>query len=288
MLLSKEQLISSLKTQRKLVQGFKNELYTLEKGKLTARYRNTRVELYQVLNEESGRVEKRIYESGARGSEIAKSLRRRWCVEKSIAILEKNIQCMEKIIKFYINFDPFYISESMPKPYKTNEWRFDGVPLRAGYDSNLISNLCLIGELDKKNTGIPLNSNENSIVLNSEGLKFDTGLGFKVRSKSEAIIAMVLHKYGLIYKYEMHLYINGKSYCPDFVIIDKNKEIIIWEHFGMMDNRNYQKAANKKVGDYLSEDLVIGKNFLITSETSRMPLDISVVEEFVARIAQGA
>lgn len=285
MLLSKEQLVASLKTQRKLVQKFKNELHTLEKGKLTARYRNTRVELYQVLNKESGRVEKRIYENGVKATGIANSLRRRWCVEKSIAILEKNITSIEKTIKIYKNFDPFYINESMPKPYKTNEWRFDGVPLRSGYNSNLISSLYIMAELDKKNTSNPLDG--NSIALNPEGLKFDTGLGFKVRSKSEALIAMILHKYGLLFKYEMHIYINGKSYCPDFVIIDKNGQIIIWEHFGMMDNHNYQIAASKKVGEYLAADLVVGKNFLITSETSSMPLDISVVEEFAAKIAQG-
>lgn len=55
----------------------------------------------------------------------------------------------------------------------------------------------------------------------------------------------------------------------------------------MMDNRDYQVGASKKVGEYLSADLVIGKNLIITSETSKMPLDISVVEDFVARIAQG-
>jgi len=128
-------------------------------------------------------------------------------------------------------------------------------------------------ELEKNNTSNPLNLKENSIALNPEGLKFDTGLGFKVRSKSEAIIAIVLHKYGLIFKYEMHIYING--------------QIIIWEHFGMMDNHNYQVAASKKMGEYISADLVIGKNFFITSETNRKPLDISVVEDFVASIAQG-
>lgn len=287
MLLSREQLVASLKTQKKLAQKFIEELNTLEKGKLTARYRNTRVELYQVLNGKSGRVEKRIYENGAKASDVANSLRRRWCVEKSIAILEQNIACIEKTIKFYNNFDPFYINESMPKAYKTNEWQFDGVPLRSGYNPDLISNLRIMTEVEKNNTSNLLYLKENSIALNPEGLKFDTGLGFKVRSKSEAIIAMVLHKYGLIFKYEMHIYINGKSYCPDFVIIDKNGQIIIWEHFGMMDNHNYQVAASKKMGEYLSADLVIGKNFFITSETSRMPLDISVVEDFVTSIAQG-
>lgn len=287
MLLSKEQLVASLNTQKKLVQKFKNELNTLEKGKLTARYRNTRVELYQVLNEEAVRVEKRIYEKGLKATDVANSLRRRWCVEKSIAILERNIIGIQKITKIYQNFDPFYISESMPKPYKTNEWKFDGVPLNSGCNTNLISNSCVMAELVKKNTSNSLDLGVNSITLNPEGLKFDTGLGYKVRSKSEAIIAMVLHKYGLIFKYEMHIYINGRLYCPDFVIVDKNGQIIIWEHFGMMDNRDYQVGASKKVGEYLSADLVIGKNLIITSETSKMPLDISVVEDFVARIAQG-
>ncbi len=156
-----------------------------------------------------------------------------------------------------------------------------------GYNPNLMSNLCVMAELEEHSTNKLLNLKENSTALNPEGLKFDTGIGFKVRPKSEAIIAMVLHKYGLIFKYEMHIYINGRSYCPDFVIIDKNGQIIICEHFGMMDNRDYQVGASKKVGEYLSADLVIGKNLIITSETSKMPLDISVVEDFVARIAQG-
>lgn len=287
MLLSKEQLVDSLKTQRKLLQKFKSELNTLEKGKLTARDRKTRVELYQILSDNTGRIEKRIYENGAKATGIANSLRRRWCVEKSIEILEKNIECIEKIIKLYKNFDPFYINENMPKSYKTNAWRFDGVPIMSGHNPDLISNLGIMSELEKKDKSNSLNIEENSIGLNPEGLKFDTGLGFKVRSKSEALIAMVLHKYGLIFKYEKHIYINGISYRPDFVIIGKNGVVIIWEHFGMMDNRNYKVAASKKIGEYLSVDLVIGKNLIITSETSRMPLDISVVEELAAKIAQG-
>lgn len=287
MLLSREQLISCSNTQMELIKNFKSELEYLEKGKLIGRYRNTRIELYHVTKENSRRIEKRIYDKGTKETNIPNQLRRRWCIEKSILILERNVDSIKKVLKKYKNYDPFYINESMPKSYKSNNWIFDGLPAKSSKKTSLVYDIKLVNETEKISRERILYRGQTNIELKPEGLKFDTGLGFKVRSKSEVLISMILHKYNLIFKYEMPFYINGNLYYPDFLILDKNGVLIIWEHFGMMDNQGYQQSASKKIANYLAEDLVIGKNLIITSETSKNPIDLSVVEEFVAKLAEG-
>lgn len=283
MLLSKEQLESSLKAQKKFAKHFKKELNSLEKGKIVARDRQTRVELFQVIKENRICTEKRIFEKEGEVSTIVNNLRRRWCIEKSIALLEKNINCIERALKGYKTFDPYKIKEAMPKSYKTNYWQFDGIP--AGAKKNIISYPVkhIKNEFEVVQINREINNNQK---INPEGLIYDTGLGFRVRSKSEVLIAIILHNHGLTFQYEPHIFINGKSYLPDFIILDADKNLVIWEHFGIMDNKKYAESACKKIVDYLSCGLVFGKNFMITSETKHMPLDVSIVEEFANQIAE--
>ena len=46
----------------------------------------------------------------------------------------------------------------------------------------------------------------------------------------------ILEKYGIIYRYEQAIEICGKIYYPDFVILCDDGTIIIWEHFGLMED----------------------------------------------------
>lgn len=78
--------------------------------------------------------------------------------------------------------------------------------------------------------------------------KYTTNCGFKVRSKSEAIIAELLTKNGLEIVYEPVLSINGRDYIPDFIIRNpRTGKIYIWEHFGMMDNPDYAFKSIQKL-----------------------------------------
>ncbi len=73
-----------------------------------------------------------------------------------------------------------------------------------------------------------------------EGKIHKTLAGIMVRSKSEVIIANLLHERYIPFKYEVPLYApDGTFYIPDFTII-WNGEEWYWEHLGMLDREEYR------------------------------------------------
>ncbi len=112
-----------------------------------------------------------------------------------------------------------------------------------------------------------------------------TARGDCVRSKSEAIIANLLHANGLAYLYEKPLYLDNKYYAvfPDFTILRlRDMKEIYWEHFGMMDDPDYLNSALKKISDYISNGMIPGKDLVCTFESSQIPLsseDVRIIIE---------
>lgn len=99
-----------------------------------------------------------------------------------------------------------------------------------------------------------------------------------VRSKSEALIADKLHLAGLHYRYEDEIRIGNNSYRPDFQIVHPiTGEIIVWEHFGMMDNADYMTRAFGKIDAYAEIGYNVGNNFIVTLEGGHAPLNMNTV-----------
>ncbi len=127
-------------------------------------------------------------------------------------------------------------------------------------------------------------NNWRSVVYN--GKEFDeltpeifTSKGERVRSKSEVIIADVLSREGIPYRYEYPVYIKGwgKVY-PDFTVLNvrKRKELY-WEHFGMMDDSGYVERALEKIALYESNGILPGENLIMTFETKKNPINQKIV-----------
>ena len=75
-----------------------------------------------------------------------------------------------------------------------------------------------------------------------------TARGEAVRSKSEVIIANLLHAKGVDYRYEEPMEIDGITKYPDFTIEDDNTgETYYWEHLGMLGDRSYRRRWNEKL-----------------------------------------
>lgn len=110
-----------------------------------------------------------------------------------------------------------------------------------------------------------------------------TERGEHVRSKSEKILADKLAMMGIPYKYEQELSLNyGVKIYPDFTLLNiHTREEIYYEHFGMMDNPEYQEKALKKISLYEKNGLWMGKRLLCSFETQKMPLDIRNVEQML-------
>ena len=97
-----------------------------------------------------------------------------------------------------------------------------------------------------------------------EHLRYRTRSGIIVRSKAERINADFLTENGILFHYEEKLLINGYTYYPDFVIMRDDGSMVIWEHFGLMDNEEYFIKACAKLESYRRAGFATLTNLICT------------------------
>lgn len=127
-----------------------------------------------------------------------------------------------------------------------------------------------------------MNSPYEHNVLHPEKLVYRTSAGVCVRSKSEALIVMILYLKKIPFRYEGILQLGDISYYPDFTI--KHPEtgaIYYWEHFGMMDKPEYARSAFSKMQIYANHGIIPGINFITTFETREYPLELEMLDRIV-------
>lgn len=99
----------------------------------------------------------------------------------------------------------------------------------------------------------------------SEHNVIPTNTGIRVKSKTEKDILERLHLNGIEFRYEQVHYFGPIRIAPDFTI-RKGDEIIIWEHFGKMDDPRYVNTFRRKLETYIQNGFIPGKNLIITFE----------------------
>ncbi len=115
-----------------------------------------------------------------------------------------------------------------------------------------------------------------------EQLVHKTNSGILVRSKSEAIITMLLHMYKIPFRYECALQLGESTVFPDFTIRHpQTKQYFYWEHFGMMDNASYSTKALSKLRLYMANEIFPSIQLITTYETKEQPLDSAFVEMLI-------
>ncbi len=119
----------------------------------------------------------------------------------------------------------------------------------------------------------------------AEGAGYDiisdlyTEKGEKVRSKSEVLIADLLYRHNIPYRYEHPLYLDGLgTVYPDFTILNiKRRKEYVWEHFGMMNDPDYAARAVEKINNYEMNGYFPGENLILTFETADQPLNLKLI-----------
>ncbi len=116
-----------------------------------------------------------------------------------------------------------------------------------------------------------------------EKLLYDTQRGEKVRSKSEAFIADILYSLQIPYFYEKSLNLGkGEVRYPDFTMLHvKKREEMYLEHLGLLEDEEYRAKNLQKLDEYRKNGIYLGKNLLITYETSQNPLDIKGIKQML-------
>lgn len=107
----------------------------------------------------------------------------------------------------------------------------------------------------------------------------------RVQSKSEKIIADMLYKFGVPYRYEYPIILNGvNTMYPDFTVLNvKTRSEMYWEHMGMMDNSEYCQKALYKLDTYTKNGMLPGDKLIVTHETSKRPLETATIEKVIQK-----
>ena len=113
-----------------------------------------------------------------------------------------------------------------------------------------------------------------------EGKQYVTQTGEQVRSKSEMMIGNLISSLGYSYRYEWPLDLPaGGRERPDFMILDHySREVILYEHFGMMDRDEYRRKNLTKINRYIENGYRVGIDFLFSFESESVPMNYRNVE----------
>ena len=99
--------------------------------------------------------------------------------------------------------------------------------------------------------------------------------GHRFRSKSEVNIAQFLKSMGLEYKYEVKIIIDKQIYYIDFAVYcPETGRFFFIEHFGMMSDEQYFRAAMDRLALYEANGYYVGESLILSFESDKVPLDI--------------
>lgn len=111
-----------------------------------------------------------------------------------------------------------------------------------------------------------------------------TSSGGLVRSKSEAMIHMLLTSHQIPFRYECALELNDAITYPDFTIRHpKTGATFYWEHFGLMEKTSYRQNMLSKLQHYTSSGIIPSIQLITTYETSQNPLTSKTVENLITQ-----
>ena len=108
-------------------------------------------------------------------------------------------------------------------------------------------------------------------LYKKDELIYLTSAGIYVRSKGEAIIIDVLWQHNIPFYYEKKLILfdeKGQKVVvyPDITILLPQRELLLWEHNGMLSNEEYRRRNNRKMELYFLNGFYQPKNLIVTAD----------------------
>lgn len=251
-----EILLSKEKEYQKLQDYIKKAEYDFVEGSLAIKVRNN----IKYVNKQ-----KKISYIPKSNIELAKSLAKKSYLIKLERLVNKRLRQFSEMLKDYSEGE---LDETYEKLHPNRKHLF----------SPIFPTKRQILE-EWKSTPYVSNSFLSSAPL------ITTNKGDKVRSKSEKILDDKFYSLDIVYKYECPLVLDGyKKIYPDFTFISPYTcQEIYWEHFGMMDDSDYAASAIRKIAVYEKNGISIGKNLIVTFESSKITFDTSYVDSLISR-----
>ena len=118
--------------------------------------------------------------------------------------------------------------------------------------------------------------------FHAEHLKSVSLRGEKMRSGAEMYITSRLDHYGIPYRYEDDTGVPDLSYAPDFKILrPRDRKLMYWEHFGMVNDYMYVLNNIEKVKDYISYGIKPWDNLILTFSNEKGGYDGKLIEAMI-------
>jgi hypothetical protein len=255
---------AELHENKKLFQKYRNYIGGLPEGSLQSRTIRNRKTYYHYPPSGPDKFRPRPKYISSKNLPLLYGLAKKRFLEGYLVALGNNISAAESFLKKYKYFDNHTIIEGM------------------SHNFHEITETALANDPVLPSVSHWQQEHYEKNPYHPEGLNVRAQNGTMVRSKSEAIILGQLEIFDIPCRYESRLAIAGNNFFPDFTILSpKGNKIMYWEHFGMVDNADYEDSMEKKLRTYKEYGIVQWRNLIVTFETKELPLDALTVNNLI-------
>ena len=198
--------------------------------------------------------------------DIVEMLKERKRLETVLKVVDGNIKALQALRDSYLPYSASQLEKLLPESYR-----------RAPASSADAAGSCSSPEEWERG---PYKRKAWSVNYKMPG--HVTLKGDRVRSKSELIIANMLQTMKIPYHYEEEMVIGGITVAPDFhIYVRSESRFVILEHFGRMFDAGYQAEYGRKVGLYISNGYMPGRDLFMTYDDKDGNLDTQRIEELI-------
>lgn len=249
--------------EENLLHAYQKLLEEMPPGRLSTKKNKSNI-YYYYTDEATG---KQIY-IPYRNKQLICDLKQKRLLQEAIKILENNLKYQKKLLRHYRDYDTNHIQKALPQVYS---------------DATLSAYESRYSFLDKKTwTQDPYRKNP----YHRENLIHKTSFGLMVRSKSEVLIAELLHAAGIPFRYDCELNIRGRDgrfhhYYPDFTILTPQGDTIYWEHLGRLDDTDYAWSTFNKILDFYDNHIVAPDNLILTMDGPTGTIDAAAIDRII-------
>ena len=182
-------------------------------------------------------------------------------VKQAIAILNKDINAVESLLRWYRPADENSVMEDFVKKHPE---------LTAGI---------YYGRMNYDEWAEKF---ETADGYHPESLKSTSADGTRKRSLGEIIIAGKLDQYGIPYRYEAPIDHPDISFVPDFTIIrPRDNKIIYWEHLGNVNDQSYLDYNKHKFDFFERYGIVPWDNLIVSFSQSGYGINEKLIDALI-------
>ena len=203
-----------------------------------------------------------------------KALARKGFLGRMIKLMRADLRKLQQLTRDFQTFEVNEIISSMASVYKTlpSDW----LTQYAGYNDHQnisFAPVLTAGGNDQASERMKIHRAWAEAPYDSSRFREEeknkvTYRGLRMRSKSEVMIAEMLYQYGVPFRYEQVLMLDGKTFAPDFTFQDAMLELFYMEYCGMMGDPEYVKRHMWKRDIYEQNGIVPWENIYYIYENN--------------------